>query len=524
MFKQFICDFDGPIAETKAGRLRGFKWGDTYNFLGITYGTAKRFMSPEPVKPWSGVKDAIIYGDASLTTEITKAVGHPAYEAMLGQGNYLYKSEDCLNLNVWTPALDPEAKKPVMVFISGGGFHSGGANESVCTNGTSLSEFGDVVVVSINHRISLLGFFDLSPFGEKYKNSANRGLEDMVLALQWIQENIRAFGGDPDNVTLFGHSGGGCKQWALMQTPAADGLFHKCIMLSGSAGNMNFPRKEHNGYEIVHGTLKNLGLQDGDIEKLETIPYMDFVTAYMKQYDQMNRKYREDGVYRYVGKTILANEYFMGDPFVYGMRPESKHITTIIGSSIAEQESLRHDVWPHKNNVTAEERRNILLKTYGEHTDAMIRLWKQSFPDHNELDLLNYETVFRTRVMDWCTEREKLGAKAYLFLFALESPLHGGLPAHHGVEIAFSFHNAELMPGAGNPGIADVVEDQLCGAWVNFARNGNPNHAGLPHWEPYTAPHPETMIFDQNTRTGVGFDRELVDLHNLCIPWRQFPI
>ena len=524
MFKQFQCDFDGPIVNTKAGRLRGFKWGSTYNFLGITYGTAERFMPPVPVAPWTGVKDAIIYGDASLTAETGKLTNHPDYEALLGQNNCLYKSEDCLNLNVWTPSIDPEAMKPVMVFIAGGGFHSGGANESICTNGTSLSEFGDVVVVSINHRLSLLGFFDLAPFGDRYKNSANRGLEDMVLALQWIQENIRAFGGNPDNVTLFGHSGGGCKQWALMQTPAADGLFHKCIMLSGAAANMVFPRREHNGYEIVHGTLKNLGLEDSDVEKLERIPYPEFLTAYLRQYQEMNRKYREDGIYRYVGKTILANDYFKGDPFVYGMRPESRNIPTIIGSSLAEQESLRHDVWPHKNRLTAEERRSVLLEKFGVHTDDLIRLWKQSFPDHNELDLINYETIFRSRVMEWCIEREKLGASSYLFLFALESPLHGGLPAHHGVEIAYSFHNAELMPGAGNPGTADVVQDQLCGAWVSFARTGNPNHDKLPHWEPYTASNPETLIFDQTTRTSINFDRELVDLHNACVPWRQFPI
>ena len=524
MFKKFQCDFDSPIAETKAGRLRGFKWGDTYNFLGITYGTAKRFLAPEPVRPWSGVRDAVIYADASLTTETAKAAGHPDYEALLSQPNYLYKSEDCLNLNIWTPTLDPEAQRPVMVFIAGGGFHSGGANESVCTNGTSLSEFGDVVVVSINHRLSLLGFFDLAPFGDRYKNSANRGLEDMVLALKWIQENIRVFGGDPDNVTLFGHSGGGCKQWALMQTPAADGLFHKCIMLSGSAGNMVFPKREHNGYEIVHGTLQNLGLKDCDVEKLETIPYMDLVTAYLKKYQEMNRKYREDGVYRYVGKTILANDYFYGDPFVYGMRQESKDVITIIGSSLAEQESLRHDVWPQKNSLSGSERRAVLLDTFGDRTDEILHLWKRAFPDHNELDLLNYETVFRTRVMEWCIEREKIGARSFLFLFALESPLHGGLPAHHGAEIAYSFHNAELMPAAGDPGTTDVVQDQLCGAWISFARTGDPNHKKLPHWKPYTSAHPETMIFDKTTRTGVDFDKELVELHNLCIPWRQFPI
>jgi len=166
MTKKFICNFDEPIVKTKKGKLRGYLWGNIYHFLGVRYGKAKRFLPPEPEQAWDGVKDAIVYGEGPLVAFEEKAMGLCGYESMLSQKQFWPRSEDCLNLNIWTPSIDPAAEKPVMVWIMGGGFHAGAANESAALDGSNLSEFGDAVVVSVNHRISLLGFFDLAPFGE----------------------------------------------------------------------------------------------------------------------------------------------------------------------------------------------------------------------------------------------------------------------------------------------------------------------------------------------------------------------
>ena len=214
----FVCSKTDPVVETKAGKVRGFRLNTTYAFHGINYAEAVRFQMPQPVKPWKGIKNALAYG---YVCPLLKQ-DEPNMEVLVPH-RYWPQDEHCQNLNVWTQSLDPGAKKPVMVWLHGGGFSAGSAIEHVAYEGDHLSEFGDVVVVSVNHRLNILGYLDLSPFGEKYKNSANAGNADMVAALQWVHDNIAAFGGDPENVTIFGQSGGGMKVATLMNTPAADG-------------------------------------------------------------------------------------------------------------------------------------------------------------------------------------------------------------------------------------------------------------------------------------------------------------
>ena len=209
----FVCSKTDPVVETKAGKVRGFRLNTTYAFHGIHYAEADRFQMPQPVKPWKGIKNALAYG---YVCPLLKQ-DEPNMEVLVPH-RYWPQDEHCQNLNVWTQSLDPGAKKPVMVWLHGGGFSAGSAIEHVAYEGDHLSEFGDVVVVSVNHRLNILGYLDLSPFGEKYKNSANAGNADMVAALQWVHDNIAAFGGDPENVTIFGQSGGGMKVATLMNT------------------------------------------------------------------------------------------------------------------------------------------------------------------------------------------------------------------------------------------------------------------------------------------------------------------
>ena len=227
----FVCREDWPIVETRAGKLRGYQVGSTFYFLGVTYATAKRFMMPQPVEAWEGVQDAHAAGPVCPLLDDESPFG----DVMIPH-RFWPKSEDCLSLNLWTQSLDKNARKPVMVWFHGGGYSTGSAVEMVAYDGDKLSEFGDVVVVTVNHRLNILGYFDLSEYGEKYANSGNAGQADLVEALRWVHENITSFGGDPENVTIFGQSGGGGKVNAMLNTPAAKGLFHKGILMSGVGG------------------------------------------------------------------------------------------------------------------------------------------------------------------------------------------------------------------------------------------------------------------------------------------------
>ena len=260
MARNFMCTKTDPVVETKAGKLRGFQLDGTYAFHGVKYADAKRFHQPTPVEPWEGIKNALAYGYVCPMLQQDQ----PSNELMVPH-RYWPLDENCQYLNIWTQHLDPNAKKPVLVWLHGGGFAAGSSIEHIAYEGENMSKYGDVVVISLNHRLNILGYLDLSPFGEEYKNSGNAGNADMVAALQWIHENIANFGGDPENVTLFGQSGGGMKVWTLMQTPAADGLFHKGVVQSGCIDHfVSGNSTEQNGKAIVTALLAGTNLLTKD--------------------------------------------------------------------------------------------------------------------------------------------------------------------------------------------------------------------------------------------------------------------
>ena len=249
---------DKVIVQTKAGKLRGFALDGIYRFYGVKYATAKRFLPPEPVAPWEGLADATSYGYVAPLM----SPNSPAMDLLIPH-RFWVENEDCLSLNVWSK--DLTGKKPVMVWLHGGGYAAGSSIEMVAYDGANMSEYGDVVTVTINHRLNILGYFDLSSFGAEFANSGNAGQADIVCALEWVRDNIAQFGGDPDNVTIFGQSGGGGKVLSLLQTPAADGLFHKGIMMSGGAGRMR--KTERHDREIADMLIEQLG--GGGVEKLQ---------------------------------------------------------------------------------------------------------------------------------------------------------------------------------------------------------------------------------------------------------------
>ena len=355
MVKKFRYD-DVPTVQTKAGKLKGYSFDDMYIFKGIPYAEAKRFQMPTPVTPWEGVREATSYGlVAPLLTRDT-----PTGELLVPH-RYWPQDENCLNLNVWTESLDTHAKKPVMVWLHGGGYSAGSSIEQIAYDGFNMSRHGDVVVVSVNHRLNILGYMDLSPFGEKYKNSGNAGHADLVAALQWVNENIANFGGDPENITIFGQSGGGMKVTGLMQIPSANGLFHKAIVMSGvSDGKLLSPGKG-DGTKIVHALLEELKIPKNEIEKLETVSYHDLARAYNK----VSPPIAQEG--GYVGCAPIKDDFYMGEPLINGYTEHAKTIPLMVGSVYGEFSFAPLPF--NKQELTDEEIRTIVAEKFGERSD-----------------------------------------------------------------------------------------------------------------------------------------------------------
>jgi Carboxylesterase type B len=509
MAKKFICGSTEPIIETKAGKIRGFILDSTYTFHGIKYADAKRFQMPTEVETWEGVKDATSYG--YVCPLMFQDV--PQGELMVPH-RYWPQDENCQYLNIWTQSINKDAKKPVMVWLHGGGFFAGSSIEQVAYDGDNMSNFGDVVVVSLNHRLNILGYLDLSPFGEKYENSANAGNADLVAALKWIHDNIANFGGDPENVTLFGQSGGGMKVWTLMQTPSADGLFHKGVIESGVlSGFVKAP--EDDGTRIVNAMLKELGYMEGDAEKLETVSYQVLAEAYKK----VSPALAKEGAY--IGCNPIPNDFYPGDPCSVGFTEHAKTIPVLIGSVMAEF-AFGPGV-PHKYELTENEMKAMIAAKYGSASEELTELFKNAYPDKNLTDLLMLDSLFRSPTKDFIKKKSvHREAPTFSYVFAYEFPYDDGKPAWHCSEIPFVFHNTEKVPICNIPGISDKLEDQVFASWINFARYGNPGHPGLPKWPECEPGDEAVMIFDKTCELKHNFDNELIDLHVKAAPKFSF--
>ncbi|MDY2712426.1 MAG: carboxylesterase family protein [Candidatus Faecivivens sp.] len=512
MAHKFVCSTTAPIVDTKAGKLRGFLLDNTYTFYGIKYADAARFQMPHDVAPWEGVKDALGYGYVCPMLSQDR----PGSGELKVPHRYWPMDENCQYLNVWTQSIDKDAKKPVMVWLHGGGFSAGSSIEQVAYDGKNMSQYGDVVVVTINHRLNILGYLDLSPFGEKYKNSCNAGNADMVAALKWVHENIASFGGDPENVTIFGQSGGGMKVWTLMQTPEADGLFHKGIIQSGLLDGLGLGAdafgKKADGTEIVKALMKELGFDK--VEQLETVPYDDLAEAYNKVAPVLAKEGKYIG-----GSGPLSNEFYDGDPRDVGFNAHARTIPVMIGTVLDEFMGFGPGN-PNRNTMTAEEARAMIAGVYGEeNADEMIALFEKAYPGKNLCDLVTLDSAFRAPTKDFIAKKSECPeAPTYSYMFAYEFPVDEGAGPWHCSEIPFVFHNTELVPVCNKPGVSDELEHRMFAAWTNFAKYGDPNDVSLPEW-PACKPGDEAcMIFDETCEVRHNHDNELIKKHLTCAP------
>ena len=502
------------VTDTENGKVRGYIHKGIFTYKGIPYGKAERFEAAVKPKAWEGIRSSTMYGPvAPLLTPTTTVQDESEF---VFDHDWGFTNEDCLNLNVWTPGIADGKKRPVLFWIHGGGFTAGSSHELPSYDGENLSKRGDVVVVSINHRLNVLGFLDLSAYGEKYKHSANNSILDMALALEWVRSNIANFGGDPDNVTIFGQSGGGAKVNTLMAMPRAKGLFHKAINQSGSfrAGIL----EKEDTQAIAKETLSILGLQDSQVDSLQKIPFDILSEASSKALKNVEAAMRE------AGKPIMGFGLGWGPsvdgsdlPFQTGSERAlalSKNIPLLIGTT-------KNEFAPFVNmrfvGGSDETIMNHIKETYKEKADSYIAAVKKAYPNDTAVkDLIDVDTMFRPGAVVQANVKSSLegGAPVYMYLFTWQSPVFDGkYKSLHCMELPFVFDNVALanhMTGGGQEAHALAVK--MSQAWINFAETGDPNHKGLPKWPQYNSTNTATMHFDTTCEVKPQLDKELFEL------------
>ncbi|MEM7017675.1 MAG: carboxylesterase family protein [Pseudomonadota bacterium] len=474
-----------PVATTGYGKVRGKVENDILTFKGIRYGAdtaTTRFAAPAKPEPWKEIAETTQFGASCSQTPRSGRAGlftswTPSPVPTLG--------EDCLFLNVWTHALADGGKRPVMVWFHGGGYTSG-SGSSRAYDGVRLARRGDVVVVTVNHRLNVFGYLALNHYGEGFEDSAVAGLLDMVQALEWVRDNIENFGGDPNTVMIFGESGGGAKVSALMATGKAKGLFHRAVVQSGAM--LRFPDQTLARAE-ADKVVKNLSLTKDTIGKIKTLPLEDIRKAFAGT--------KAATAPTIDGRTLTRH------PFQPDAAPSGKDVPLILGTTRTEF-SLFVGSNPEAFNLTWEGLATIMKQFYSNHdTDAIIAGYRKLQPESNPTDIY-FEAVTDARwltghVMQAERKVKQGGAPVWLYLFDWDTPVDGGKwRSPHALEIGFVFDNvaySESMSGTGEAQqrVADVMAD----TWIAFARTGNPNNPKIPKWPSYNLKQRPVMVLNE---------------------------
>ena len=483
-----------PAVKTTSGDVSGSVNDSVYAFKGIPYAKAERFMSPQEPEAWDGVLECNDFGP--VAKQIVAWIPDSTQD-----------EKKLFSLNVWTKGIMDGKKRPVMLWLHGGGFHVGSSNDPM-TYGEALAKKGDVVMVSVNHRLNILGFLDLSACGPKYAQSANVGMLDIVKALEWINKNIENFGGNPSDVTIFGESGGGGKVGTLMCMPSAKGLFQKAIIQSGTLLNTMTKEKSQ---ALGLAVLENLGLTPNDVEKLDTIPYKDLVKAGNDAIFKISGPWKPGSPAMFGFAPSADSVVLLQQPFSPGFADISKDIPLMIGSTLNE---LMRTFYGEKD-LTMEQAKDSLAKNYGDKTNQYIELFAKAYPDYTPQDLLSVDKVFRPYTIRTADVRAvESKAPLYVYFLAWKSPVDSASKgSFHGLDLPLAFNNVDLrVDWTGNSEDAWELAGKMSSAWLNFAKTGNPNVQGkLPEWVPYTAENGATMYFDKKCRIVNNHDRELMD-------------
>ena len=495
------------IANTQYGKVRGFVDGGVYTFKGIPYGQdtggENRWLPAKPPNPWKDDYPALIYG-GNCPQNL-----HPwtaIEQTFIQDWDDGYQSEDMLKLNVWTPSLT--GKRAVLVYFHGGGYSFGSSYELPSQEGAQIARHHDVVSVTVNHRLNILGFLDASEIGgSPYEDSANVGMTDLVASLKWVQENIANFGGDPDRVMIYGQSGGGSKVTTLMGMPSAAGLFHCASVQSGGGGNI--PTKEQQR-EVARQLMKDLGLQPNDIASLQKMEWSTLVAAGNAAVAKINPPMRgmfgpfAPGPPR-AGWSPCLDDKVINVRSFFDVAPDvSKNVPMLLGSVSEEGNQMA-------SRPTEEQWHASLAKVYGDDkATAIIAALKKAYPQ-KRIQTLSYmcsgifglnSLSMRNNIVKMAKlKHDQMGAGAYAYYFTWQSPILDGVAgAWHTAELAFCFDNTKRCEqGTGNTPESQALARKMATAWANFARTGNPSQPELP-WTPTDPVSNKTMVWDNEIR------------------------
>ncbi len=480
------------VAQTEYGKVRGFILRGIHQFLGIPYGAdtsgKNRFMPPQKPVPWNDIKPTIWWGNSA--PQIMEKRYANAYSSFVDHWNYDDVSEDCLKLNIWTPALD-KTNRPVIVWLHGGGFVNGNGIEQDGYHGENLSRMGNIVFCSVNHRLGALGYCCLSGVGGPL-SSGNAGNLDLVASLEWIKNNIAQFGGDPNNVTIIGQSGGGAKVTTLMNMPAAKGLFHKAVALSGSSLiGVNKDYAEKLGTKV----FEEAGFKKGEFEKLQQMPWLEFIQIANKTVGKFSEEAKKMGVQREGFSPVSDGIHLSSEPFFTGGMSED--IPLMINTTFHEWTPSRSDAGLEK--VTWEEITEKISARFGEKSSQIVSAYKQKFPTAKPVEIWALILSNRKNAVATADAKSKNGkAPVYVSWFGWQPPLFDGrMRAFHCIDICFWFYNTDLMfTHTGGGKRPRALSSKMASSFIQFVKTGNPNGGGLPEWLPYSAEKGETMILD----------------------------
>ncbi|WP_010185900.1 carboxylesterase/lipase family protein [Sphingomonas sp. PAMC 26605] len=487
------------VARTQYGPVRGYVADAVFTFKGIPYGAdtggENRWLAAKPPARWSEPLNTLAYGaNCPQTLHPFRAVEH----TFLQQWTDGFLGEDMLKLNVWTPALS--GKHPVMVYFHGGGYSFGSSYELASHDGAQMARNHDVVQVSINHRLNVLGFLDLTEVGgAAYEESVNVSMTDCLAALRWVRDNIAAFGGDPDCVMIYGQSGGGSKVTTLLGMPGGKGMIHRAAVQSGGGGAL--PTAEQSR-DFARRLIRELGIGAKDITALQKADWNTLYTAGQKVAAQINGPAgampgpsatpRVGWGPTLDGKVIELRSYSDVAP------PISRAVPVMIGN--VSEEGMGFG----SNPSETEWRADLTKKFGGAKADALIAAMKRAHPE-KAIRTLSYGVqglAARNRVQQMVKlKHDQGGAPVYQYLFQWQSPqLDGVAGAWHTADLAFCFDNAARCDQAtGNTPAAQRLARTMSTAWATFARTGNPSQPGLA-WTPSDPVRCQTMVFDDHCR------------------------
>ena len=467
---------DDLIVKTTGGLVQGIIEDGVEAYYGIPYAKAERFMPPQPVVKWDTVKVCDYWGPVCMQSSAPSEHNTPM-------------TEDCCVLNVWTSGRD--AKKPVLLWVHGGGFTSG---TSAWNPGMGIAA-KDVVFVSIHHRINILGFLDLSACGEKYKYSGNVSMLDVIASLEWVRDNIEAFGGDPSNVTVIGQSGGGAKVGTLLCMPKAKDLFQKAILMSGAFKSTNTAEVSS---RLGLAVLEELGISPDEVEKINDVPYAELAAA-------GNRAIRKVGG---AFAPTLDGDAVVQLPYDPDFSSFSADKPLIIGSTFNDLQKSYYD-----QEMTLDEAKEMLRPRLGDDVDRYVEAFAKAWPEFVPQDLLSIDQSVRGNIINTMDAlAESWNAPVYNYMFKWKSEVTH--MAEHGVDVNFTFNVPWLeKKSIPNPRPEDLaMADAMSQAWVNFAYTGDPNVEGQPEWHPYTVENGECYIFDLDFYTKNNFDRGIYEI------------